>query len=57
MDIKDFHIGYEYQQLEQDKERYFNQGLIWVDKVYGFNSPRLHKIQKLIDKGLIREFE
>ena len=53
--IEDFHIGFEYEELVHDDNRYFNQGLVWKKKVYGFNSPRLHKIDRLIKLGLIRE--
>ena len=52
--IEDFHIGFEYQQLEIDSERYLNRGNVWKDKVYGYDSPRLYKIKKMIDDGLIR---
>ena len=51
--IEDFHIGFEYLQYEIDSERYLNKGMIWKKKKYGFNSPRLHKIKELIDKGEI----
>lgn len=52
--IEDFHIGFKYEQLENDSRRYLNQGLIWVEKTYSFNSPRLHKINELIEQGKIR---
>lgn len=55
--IEDFHIGYEYEELEMDKERYLNRGLIWVKKVYGFTSPRLWKINNLIIQGKIRKVQ
>jgi len=28
--------------------------MIWVKKKYGFNSPRLHKINELIEAGKLR---
>ena len=53
--IEDIHIGFEYEEYQLDSERYLNKGMIWVKKVYGFSSPRLHKMQKLIKKGSIRK--
>lgn len=55
--VEDFHIGFEYEEYEMDSERYLNKGMIWVRKTYAFNSPRLHKIQKLIQKGKIRHVQ
>ena len=55
--IEDFHIGFKYQQLEMDKQRYLNRGMIWVDKTYSLNSPRLHKIKTLLDEGKIRKIQ
>lgn len=55
--VKDFHIGFEYEELEPDKARYINKGLIWVRKVYGFDSPKLTKIKKKIDDGVLRHVE
>lgn len=52
--IEDFHIGFEYEELQPDSERYFSKGLIWVKKTYNFNSPRLHKINELIKQGKVR---
>ena len=52
--ISDFHIGFEYEELQMDSERYLNKGMIWVKKKYGFNSPRLHKINELIEAGKLR---
>jgi len=53
--LRDFRIGFEYEQYEMDNERYLNKGMIWVKKVYGLNSPRLSKIQLLIDKDSVRK--
>lgn len=52
--IEQFHIGFKYEELVKDTERYLNKGDVWVKKVYGFNSPRLFKINELIKKGKIR---
>lgn len=52
--IEDFHIGFKYQQLQMDGSRYLNRGMIWVEKVYGFESPRLYKMKKLIEEGKIK---
>jgi hypothetical protein len=53
--ICDFRIGFEYEEYQMDNNRYFNQGMIWVKKVYDLNSPRLSKIQLLIDKESVRK--
>lgn len=55
IEIEDFHIGFEYEELQMDGNRYLNQGMIWVKKTYGFTSPRLHKMQKLIEELKIRK--
>ena len=52
--IEHFHIGFKYQQLIHDPNRYLNRGMIWVDKEYTLTSPRLFKIQQLIDEGKVR---
>ena len=54
INIKNFHIGFEYEQYQMDSERYFNKGMIWVKKTYSMTSPRLHKIKILIDKKEVR---
>ncbi|AKG94176.1 hypothetical protein AVT43_gp02 [Polaribacter phage P12002L] len=28
--------------------------MIWVEVKYGLNSPRLHKIKKMLDGGVLR---
>ena len=55
--IDDFHIGFWYEEYQMDSERYLNKGMIWVKKQYGFNSPRLFKIEKLIKEGKIRRLQ
>ena len=55
--IQDVHIGFIYEELELDKERYLNKGLIWQRKEYGFKSPKLSKMDTLCKKGLIRHYE
>ena len=52
--IQDFRIDFEYEEYQMDNERYFNKGMIWVKKIYGFDSPRLYKIQLLIDSKKVR---
>ena len=52
--IEEFHIGFAYEEYEMDSRRYFNKGMIWVPKVYSFDSPRLHKINEMILNGLVR---
>jgi len=52
--LQDIHIGFIYEELVQDPSRYFNQGQIWITKRYGLKSPRLYKMKKLINDGLIR---
>lgn len=52
--ISDFHIGFKYEEMQMDKERYLNKGEIWLRKEYGFNSPRLHKINELLESGKLR---
>lgn len=53
--ISDFHIGFEYEELVTNPERYMPiYKKIWIKKTYGFNSPRLHKIERRIKCGLIR---
>lgn len=54
LSIEDFKIGFRYEELEQDRERYMNKGLIWVKKTYNFNSPRLFKMNKLLKKRRLR---
>lgn len=53
--IQDFHIGFIYEELEMDSNRYLNQGKIWVTKRYGLKSLRLFKMNKLINDGVIRQ--
>ena len=55
LSLSDFRVGFEYEELQMDSERYLNRGMIWVKKTYGLNSPRLHKIQKLIEEGKLRK--
>jgi len=55
LSLSDFRVGFEYEELQMDSERYLNKGVIWVKKTYGLNSPRLHKIQKLLDEGKLRK--
>tara|TARA_R110000751_G_scaffold124978_1_gene226473 strand:+ start:363 stop:548 length:186 start_codon:yes stop_codon:yes gene_type:complete len=55
--ISDFHIGFIYEEYQIDSERYLNRGMIWVKKEYGFNSPRLHKINELLKEGKLRNYE
>ena len=52
--LEDFHIGFRYEEYEMDKERYFNRGMIWVEKEYSLISPRLHKIKLMLEKGVLR---
>ena len=54
INIKNFHIGFEYEQYQMDSERYFNKGMIWVKKTYSMTSPKLHKIEILINKKEVR---
>ena len=53
--LSDFKIGFEYEEYQIDSKKYLNRGMIWVKKVYGLNSPRLHKIKKLINEGKLRK--
>jgi hypothetical protein len=55
LSLSDFRVGFEYEELQMDSERYLNKGMIWVKKIYGLNSPRLHKMQKLLDEGKLRK--
>ena len=55
--VSDIHIGFIYEELELDKKRYLNKGLIWQRKEYGFKSPKLSKMDTLCKKGLIRHYE
>lgn len=55
LSLSDFRVGFEYEELQMDSERYLNKGIIWVKKTYGLNSPRLHKIQKLLEEGKLRK--
>lgn len=55
LSISDFRVGFQYEEYQMDGSRYLNKGMIWVKKTYGINSPRLHKIQKLIDEGKLRK--
>ena len=55
LSLSDFRVGFEYEELQMDSERYLNKGMIWVKKTYGLNSPRLHKIQKLLEEGKLRK--
>ncbi len=52
--IEEFHVGFEYEYKQLDKERYLNKGMIWSDQVISFNSIRPHKLQIEIEKGTIR---
>jgi len=55
--IEDFHIGFKYEEYQLDCNRYLNKGMIWVEKTYTTNSPRLHKIQERITAGTIRHVQ
>ena len=55
--IEDFHIGFQYEEYQMDSERYLNKGMIWVRKTYTLTSPRLYKIQKLIDERKVRKIK
>jgi len=55
--LEDFHIGFKYQEFQMDNSRYFNKGMIWVDKTYTLTSPRLHKIKELIKEGKLRKVQ
>jgi hypothetical protein len=57
INITDFRIGFIYEQYEMDKNRYLNQGMVWTKKTYGLTSPRLHKIQKLINDKKVRNIQ
>jgi hypothetical protein len=55
--IEDFHIGFEYEEyvLCHHGSRYLNNdGFEWKRRVYDFNSPKLLKIKKQIENGLVR---
>lgn len=57
--LEDFHIGFEYEELVTNSERYV-VGLggakhIWTKKVYSLKSARLGKIDQLIELGKIRK--
>lgn len=52
--IHHFHIGFKYEELIPCPDRYLNRGEVWVERVYDFDSPRLFKIQQLIDEGKVR---
>lgn len=51
--IQDFHIGFEYVEIVVDPARYMNKGFLFKEKVYSLDSPRLFKINKLLDQGKI----
>lgn len=54
--IEEIHIGFQYEELIPNPERYMRMGdYIWIKRIYDFNSPRLHKMQKLIDENKIRK--
>tara|TARA_R110000822_G_scaffold95043_1_gene217602 strand:- start:294 stop:497 length:204 start_codon:yes stop_codon:yes gene_type:complete len=55
--IQDFRIDFEYEEYQMDNNKYFNKGMIWVKKIYGFNSPRLYKIQLLINSRKVRHIK
>lgn len=57
VELSDFRLDFEYEEKQLDNARYFGKGLIWIKKTYGLNSPRLHKIQKLISEGKIRKIK
>ena len=52
--LADFRVGFNYEEHELDSERYLSKGMCWVKKTYGLNSPRLHKIDKLLKEGKLR---
>lgn len=53
--IEDIHIGFKYEELIPNPERYISrQEKIWVERVYSITSPRLSKMKKLIEKDLVR---
>ena len=53
--IEDFHVGFEYEQLVPNPERYLaHPEMIWLKKKYTLESTRLRKIKQLIDSGSIR---
>lgn len=43
--IEDFHVGFQYQKLEEN---------VWENYTYDIYSPRLYKIEKLIETGRVR---
>lgn len=53
--LEDFHIGFEYEELIPDSERYLPSGIIWRKRVYCLESPKLHKIKKYIEEGKVRK--
>ena len=57
--VEDFHIGFEYEEYVASSDRYFvgKDRYSWVRKVYGFNSPWLHKMDQLIKEGKVRNYE
>ncbi len=55
--IEEIHIGAKYMLWAKCTERYLNGGWSWVGLVYNFDSPRLHKMQELIEQGLIKRNE
>lgn len=53
--IEDFHIGFEYEELIPDHERYLPNGPTWMKRIYSYESPKLMKIKKYIDEGKVRK--
>jgi len=57
LSIEDFKVGFEYEEHVLDSQRYLSRGMIWKSRIYGLGSPRLHKIQKQLDEGILRRKE
>ena len=55
--IEEIHIGAKYMLWSKDTGRYLNRGYTWYSLIYDWNSPRLHKMQELIEQGLIKRDE
>ncbi len=52
--IEEFHIGFEYMLWSNSGERYLPEGWKWFKLKYDFHAPRLHKMQKCIEEGIVK---
>lgn len=52
--IEEIHVGATYKLWSCGTERYLPEGYQWFTLTYDLTSPRLHKMQKLIEQGIIK---